>query len=332
MTELHRPKVSVLMIAYNQEAYIGEAIRSVVSQKAPFAFELIVADDASTDSTADVASAWADRYPGIVRLLRRPENLGLQANYLDAYAHARGEYIAICEADDWWCSRHKLARQARMLDQHPDCALCFHRVVNYYQTDGSMSLSNPHQSRKMELEDLARANGITNLSVMYRAIPYGELPQWLSSVRLFDYAMHSLHAERGSIGFLPQPMAVYRRHDRGIWSGDRRRGWLMAMDVRERLIGHFLDNRREAAENLADSYLEIAAALEADGDEEARGRVLTYLAERNIPVNEDDFAARVERRRGQSAAAQGLLSSVRRQVSRLLPVPRIYRGCSLNSR
>ena len=46
-----RVKVSVIMIAYNQEATIGEAIRSVVKQRAPFAFELIVADDASTDST-----------------------------------------------------------------------------------------------------------------------------------------------------------------------------------------------------------------------------------------------------------------------------------------
>lgn len=326
MTEQRRPKVSVLMIAYNQEAYIGEAIRGVVSQNAPFAFELIVADDASTDSTADVASAWADRYPDIVRLLRRPKNLGLQANYLDAYSHARGEYIAICEADDWWCSRHKLARQARMLDEHPDYGLCFHRVINYYQTDGSMSLSNPHQPRRMELDDLARANVITNLSVMYRAIPYGELPQWLSSIRLFDYAMHSLHAGRGPIGFLPHPMAVYRRHDRGIWSGDRRRGWLMAMDVRERLIGHFLDSRRKAVGNFADAYLEIAAALEVDGDGDARSRALAFLADKDIPVNEDDFAARVERRRMKALAKQGLLSAVRRRVSRLLPAPRIWFG------
>lgn len=56
MSEMHSPKVSVLMIAYNQEAYISEAIRGVVSQKVPFPFELIVADDASTDSTAEVAA------------------------------------------------------------------------------------------------------------------------------------------------------------------------------------------------------------------------------------------------------------------------------------
>ena len=99
---------------------------------------------------------WVARYPDVIRLVRRETNLGLQANYLDAYSRARGEYIAICEADDWWCSRHKLARQARMLDEHPEYGLCFHRVVNYYQSDGSMSLSNPGQPSRITLEGLAR--------------------------------------------------------------------------------------------------------------------------------------------------------------------------------
>lgn len=323
MTEMQRPKVSVLMIAYNQEAYIGEAIRGVVNQKAPFAFELIVADDASTDATAEVAERWAARYPDVIRILRREKNLGLQANYLDAYSKARGEYIAICEADDWWCSRHKLARQARMLDENPGYGLCFHRVVNYYQSDGSMSLSNPGQQRRIGLEDLARANVITNLSVMYRAIPYDRLPEWVSSVRLFDYAMHSLHAERGDIGYLSRPMAVYRRHDKGIWSGDQLGGWRMAMDVRERLIGHFRASRREVADCFADSYLEIAAAMTAAGDEEARERAMTFIKAMEMDFDAAAFDVRVARRSSGQAQTPGILSRIRRQVSRMLPLPRI---------
>ena len=78
--------------------------------------------------------------------------------------------MAICETDDWWCSRHKLARQARMLDEHQNTDFVSTRVVNYYyQSDGSMSLSNPGQPSRITLEGLARANVITNLSVMYRA-------------------------------------------------------------------------------------------------------------------------------------------------------------------
>lgn len=323
MSEMHSPKVSVLMIAYNQEAYISEAIRGVVSQKVPFPFELIVADDASTDSTAEVAAGWVARYPDVIRLVRRETNLGLQANYLDAYSRARGEYIAICEADDWWCSRHKLARQARMLDEHPEYGLCFHRVVNYYQSDGSMSLSNPGQQRRIALEDLARANVITNLSVMYRAIPYDRLPGWVASVRLFDYAMHSLHAERGDIGYLSQPMAVYRRHDKGIWSGDLLGGWRMAMDVRECLIGHFHSSRRSVADCYAESYLDIAAAMTAAGDDGARERAMSFFDGLGMVFDGDDFDERVKQRSSRLQSAPGFLSKIRRRVSRLLPLPRI---------
>ena len=218
-----RVKVSVIMIAYNQEATIGEAIRSVVKQRAPFAFELIVADDASTDSTAAVAEEWQRRYPDIVRVIRREKNLGLQANFLDAWSRVKGEYVAICEGDDHWSSASKLRRQAEWLDAHPDYSLVFHRVWNHYADTKTLSLSNPRQQTDITLEDLARGNVITNLSVMYRAIPFGELPEWIREIKLFDYAFHSLHLARGKGRFIGRPMAVYRRYSRGIWSGDPQR-------------------------------------------------------------------------------------------------------------
>lgn len=292
-----RVKVSVIMIAYNQEATIGEAIRSVVKQRAPFAFELIVADDASTDSTAAVAEEWQRRYPDIVRVIRREKNLGLQANFLDAWSRVKGEYVAICEGDDHWSSASKLRRQAEWLDAHPDYSLVFHRVWNHYADTKTLSLSNPRQQTDITLEDLARGNVITNLSVMYRAIPFGELPEWIREIKLFDYAFHSLHLARGKGRFIWRPMAVYRRYSRGIWSGDPQRALRLALDVRERLINHFADSRSEAAAN----YREAAEAIRqklAGGDEGESGNNTAQPKPR-------------------------LLSRVRAAVMRLVPVPRI---------
>lgn len=287
-----QPKVSVIMIAYNQADTIGEAIRSVVLQRAPFPFELIVADDASTDSTLGVARLWQERYPDIIRIIARPANLGLQANFLDAWAQARGEYIAICEGDDHWCSRHKLRRQAAWLDAHPECSLVFHRVWNHYADTRTLSLSNPRQPRDITLEDLARANVITNLSVMYRAIPASELPGWIREIKLFDYAFHSLHLARGNGHFMPQPMAVYRRYSRGIWSGDPRRALLLALDVREHLIAHFSSLRPVAAARYSEAASAIRARLQAPA--EASGALRTSF-----------------------------LSKTRAFISRFIPVPRI---------
>lgn len=117
------PLVSVIMITYNQEQYIDEAIRGVIMQQVDFPYELIVANDASTDNTASHVKKWADRYPDIIRFIDRPKNLGLQLNYLDAFSKCKGKYIAICEGDDWWCSRHKLSIQAKYMER-PCGMLC----------------------------------------------------------------------------------------------------------------------------------------------------------------------------------------------------------------
>lgn len=288
------PLVSVLMLCFNQESTIDEAIRSVMLQKAPFEFELVIANDCSTDATESRAKAWADRYPGRITLISRRENLGLQRNLLDAYSHCRGKYIAICEGDDFWCSRHKLHRQAGWMEAHPETAICFHRVVNYYADTGEMSLSNGPGTtpRRMTVTDLAKANLISNVSVMYRALPHSELPRWIEKTPLTDYALHMLHASQGDIRFMPQPMAVYRRYSRGIWSGDNRRALELARDVRQLLISHF------------DGRDEITAPLS-----EALGRILDAL---NRPATNTTEAPR-----------RGMLSRLRASVSRLLPPPRI---------
>lgn len=125
------PKVSVLMIAYNKEQYIGEAIAGVVHQRCDFPIELIVMDDCSTDRTADIVKGWQARYPEIVNYHRNERNLGLQGNYLAGFKHCQGEYLAICDADDYWFYKKKLAKMVGYMDEHPECAISFHRVVNF---------------------------------------------------------------------------------------------------------------------------------------------------------------------------------------------------------
>ncbi len=287
------PLVSVLMLCYNQEATIDEAIRSVMLQKATFAFELVIANDCSTDATEARARAWAERYPGRITLISRRANLGLQRNLLDAYARCRGKYIAICEGDDFWCSPRKLARQAGWLEHHPETAICFHRVVNYYADTGEKSLSNGPGTTpgRMTVTDLARANLISNVSVMYRALPADALPRWIEQTPLTDYALHMVHAAQGDIHFDPRPMAVYRRYSRGIWSGDHRRSLELARDVRRLLIGHFA------------GHPDVTAPLEA-----ALGRILEALAS---PAE------------APSERPGGLSKRLIRSLSRRLPLPRI---------
>ncbi|MGA2606406.1 MAG: glycosyltransferase [Terriglobia bacterium] len=107
------PLVSVVMITYNHEPYIAQAIEGVVSQETDFPIELIIGEDCSTDRTREIVLEFQRRYPEIIRVLFSGKNVGMQTNGTRTILAARGEYMAICEGDDWWHRRDKLQLQIR---------------------------------------------------------------------------------------------------------------------------------------------------------------------------------------------------------------------------
>lgn len=90
------PLVSVLMPAYNHEAFVRPAVESVLAQTEGN-LELIVIDDASTDGTWDIVQSVRDER---MRCQRHPANRGAHATLNEALAQARGEYVAILDSDD----------------------------------------------------------------------------------------------------------------------------------------------------------------------------------------------------------------------------------------
>lgn len=125
-------KVSVCMLAYNTSAYIGEAIESVLSQKTNFDFELIIADNDSTDNTRQIIQEYKTRYPGIIKLVLNPANLGMSANFIKAYKNCSGEFIATLDSDDCWCDNNKLQKQVDFLEKNRDYGVVYSdcKVIN----------------------------------------------------------------------------------------------------------------------------------------------------------------------------------------------------------
>lgn len=109
------PLVSVLMITYNHGDYLADAIEGVISQRSDFSFELIIGEDASNDTTRDIALEYQKRYPEIIRVVYSLQNVGMNANSRRIFEKARGKYIAYCEGDDFWCASDKLAKQVELI-------------------------------------------------------------------------------------------------------------------------------------------------------------------------------------------------------------------------
>ena len=112
------PRVSVILPAYNAEAYLKEAIDSILNQTFPD-FQLIVINDCSTDGTEEIIRQYAD--PRLVPV-KNEKNLGIAATLNRGLSLAQGDYIARMDADDISLP-HRLERQVAYLDAHPDIAV-----------------------------------------------------------------------------------------------------------------------------------------------------------------------------------------------------------------
>src|SRR5262245_39151920 len=91
------PFLSLVIPTMNEAPNLPHLLRRVARSLRGIAFEVIVADDASSDGTADIAQALVERFP--VRVLRRDRDFGLSAAVLDGFRAARGEVLAVMDAD-----------------------------------------------------------------------------------------------------------------------------------------------------------------------------------------------------------------------------------------
>ena len=214
-------KVSVLCTAYNHEKYIAQALDSFLAQKTAFPFEVIVTDDASTDSTPDILKTYAEKYPDIIRYFHQEENLfskGINTIYETVmYPNARGEYIAFCEGDDYWCDENKLQRQADFLDENPDYSACVHNSYYHYcEDDREDELLVPSSCDR----DIPYSTVIRGLSSSFHTssifarrdfiINSPDFERVAAKYGFLDYPWAVNLSLNGKIRFMDLPMSVYR--------------------------------------------------------------------------------------------------------------------------
>ena len=123
-------KATVVCFAYNHEKYIRQTLEGFVNQKTSFAYEVVIHDDASTDSTADIIREYEEKYPHIIKPIYQTVNqYSLKVNtYQFILPLMKGDYVAMCEGDDYWVDEDKLQKQVDALDANPDCSVCLHKV------------------------------------------------------------------------------------------------------------------------------------------------------------------------------------------------------------
>lgn len=112
------PLVSVVMLTFNHESYIHDAVSSIVLQKTNFSFELVIGDDCSSDASLDILRALQKAHPSVIRLITSESNVGMWKNAERLVMASRGEFIAFCEGDDYWSDPRKMQIQVDFLTRN----------------------------------------------------------------------------------------------------------------------------------------------------------------------------------------------------------------------
>ncbi|MFM2481460.1 glycosyltransferase family 2 protein [Celerinatantimonas sp. YJH-8] len=175
-------KLSVIVPAYNLEQYIGPCLESLLTQQCDFDFEVLVCNDASSDTTAAVLASLQQRWPQL-QVITNPQNLGLVATMGRLLDAATGRYIAYLDGDDL-ALPGKLQAQVDYLETHPGCAIAYHEAEMFDSDSG--------QLLKLYSRDYYNARYIPLQAGMEHLIRYGTFLQ--ASSIMFRRHVHLIRA------------------------------------------------------------------------------------------------------------------------------------------
>ena len=198
--------ISVIIPLYNKVSEIELTLRSVLSQSVS-PREIIVVDDGSTDGSAEVVERLATP---LVRLIRQP-NCGVSAARNRAMREATGEWVALLDGDDMWCSDY-LATVAEMIERWPTCGAY---GTGFSVDDGERCVEAAYCQREgivdFFAESMTRYVLIPSATTLRRdlALELGGFPEGMRMGE--DQFLWTKIARVADVAFMPRPMVIYSR-------------------------------------------------------------------------------------------------------------------------
>jgi GT2 family glycosyltransferase len=206
------PQVSAIIAVYNGEASITRAIDSALAQQCA-SLEVVVVDDASTDTTPHVLAGYGDR----IRVISQKNNRGLAASRNNAVDQALGDFVAFLDADDTWLPG-RLEKTIAALEANPTTTMAFSDVVPVDADNRPLAptFMHPGMARPPLMEDLLEEGQwpILPSSVTMRRWVFGRVggfaEEYKGAAGFEDTELWFLLREMGDFAFVPEPLVNYR--------------------------------------------------------------------------------------------------------------------------
>lgn len=203
-------KVSVVVATYNGAKYLRQQLDSIISQTYPL-HEIIIQDDGSTDTTADICCQYATEYAN-VHFFRNATNLGFNKNFETACMRTSGDLVALSDQDDVWYP-NKIEKQVEAIGNHDICFCCHMRGRNCENS----SYVTPQYS----LEALL-FTGFAGHTMLLRGDFVRSKSSWINYIH-YDWSL-AINAQLGhGIVRIDEPLNWHRTHDDSAIASEQRR-------------------------------------------------------------------------------------------------------------
>lgn len=218
-----KPKVSVVTITYAHEKYIEDTLRGVLMQQYDGPIEFIIANDNSPDQTDEVVKKFFDTHPipeNIeIKYTCHQENKGMMPNFIWALEQATGEYIALCEGDDYWTDPLKLQKQVDFLEDNEEYSMCFTNR-SFLDENNILKTSSPLE-RDYSVEDILKGFVAHTLTIMFRNVDVIVKKVTEFNFNVGDRPLTYFCSLAGKVKLLKDDTAVYRYNGLGAWSSKK---------------------------------------------------------------------------------------------------------------
>lgn len=161
-----------MLITYNQERYIEDALRGISIQilDENIKVRIIVADDCSTDRTFEIIKQYENKLNVEFLYLPREKNLGIAENYKRAIRATNGDFVAILEGDDYWTDKYRLQKHIDYLSSNIGCVMTANSYFEYSEKNKEWKLTDSKE-RYLFLRTMIYNYQLANLSArVYRGV------------------------------------------------------------------------------------------------------------------------------------------------------------------
>jgi glycosyltransferase involved in cell wall biosynthesis len=226
-----QPQVSIFITAYQHVRYIAECLESILMQKISFPLEIVIGEDGSIDGTQDICMKYALLLPDKIRLFLRDRKQTAiydekgrfvkSINGILTSLACRGQYIAICEGDDYWTDPHKLQKEFDFLESNQGYGLVHTNLDVYYEETNSFKRTihsdNDSKLQGSIFENLLIENPIATLTTMFRTEYLKRIIlDQMNRFKMSDLFLWLEIAKHSKIGYINDVTAVYRVHPSSV--------------------------------------------------------------------------------------------------------------------